>query len=167
MTSSELTDLWTPILKSLQHLFSVLPDDNPQLDQPLWEGSFTDDKGEEKHERAMTTRELMAHLVMSSYEFPAAMCGREDFAKAKEMGEVLKSAAPAVMRIALDERVDKMLAFIAALSDDELAEVAKGPMGEKPVGTTLAVGALHLVHHKGQLAMMARLLGARPGRFLM
>jgi len=60
--------------------------------------------------------------------------------------------------------------FLARLDDDDLARVAvyRGEQGEEralPVGELLSHAALHGIHHRGQVALLVRMLGHAPGGF--
>jgi uncharacterized damage-inducible protein DinB len=64
----------------------------------------------------------------------------------------------------------QMRAFIATLSDADLARVIEFQFpGDDaralPLGALLQQGALHGIHHRGQVALLLRLLGHAPGNF--
>jgi uncharacterized damage-inducible protein DinB len=63
-----------------------------------------------------------------------------------------------------------MREFLTALTDDDLARVVEytTPRGEKRsgvVGALLQHGAIHGIHHRGQVALLLRTLGFSPGNF--
>ena len=62
-----------------------------------------------------------------------------------------------------------MRAFLAGLSDEDLARIIEfslgGPTHRIPLGHLLQHGAIHAVHHRGQVAMLLRMLGHSPGNF--
>ena len=62
-----------------------------------------------------------------------------------------------------------MWAFLAGLKDEDLAGVIEfslgGPTHSIPLGNLLQHGAIHAVHHRGQVAMLLRMLGHTPGNF--
>ena len=60
--------------------------------------------------------------------------------------------------------------FISALKDEDLSRDVEftneaGAKRSMPLGELLHHGAAHGVHHRGQVAMMLRLLGYAPGNF--
>ena len=165
MTRVELLGLWEPLLASLQAVFAAIPDDPANLREPLWQGTFETADGP-KEETAMTLGELMAHLVVSSYEVPLVLAGKASFDDVRAAGGPLAEASVPELRAALAERVPKTLALMSDGDDADLAEVRQLPFGPLAVGDAYVRGALHLVHHKGQLSVLARLAGARPGRFI-
>jgi uncharacterized damage-inducible protein DinB len=60
--------------------------------------------------------------------------------------------------------------FLTALMDDDLVRVVEytTPLGEKrsgAVGALLQHGAIHGIHHRGQVALLVRTLGFSPGNF--
>src|SRR5256885_1768993 len=62
-----------------------------------------------------------------------------------------------------------MRAFLAGLNDEDLDRVIEfslgGPTHRIPLGYLLQHGAIHAVHHRGQVAMLVRMLGSAPGNF--
>ena len=58
-------------------------------------------------------------------------------------------------------------AFLSGLQDDDVARYVEFTLGEKWASMTLGAlmqhGAMHGVHHRGQVALLLRLLGHTPG----
>ena len=59
--------------------------------------------------------------------------------------------------------------FLAGLRDEDLDKEIEfslgGPPERKRLGHLLQHGAFHAIHHRGQLALLLRLLGVTPGNF--
>jgi uncharacterized damage-inducible protein DinB len=63
-----------------------------------------------------------------------------------------------------------MRAFLAALTDDDLARdidfaIGEGPKHVLALGDLLQHAAVHAAHHRGQVALLVRALGHPPGNF--
>ena len=62
-----------------------------------------------------------------------------------------------------------MRAFLAGLEDEDLDRIIEfslgGPTHRVSLGNLLQHGAVHAVHHRGQVAMLVRMLGSVPGNF--
>jgi len=62
-----------------------------------------------------------------------------------------------------------MRAFLAGLKDEDLSRIIEfslgGPTHRIPLGYLLQHGAIHAVHHRGQVALLLRMLGYTPGNF--
>ena len=77
-----------------------------------------------------------------------------------------ESLAGTWRRIEIDAR-----AFLASLTDadvDRVVEFQLPSMAEKqaiPLGHLLQHGAVHAVHHRGQVSLLLRMLGHAPGNF--
>jgi uncharacterized damage-inducible protein DinB len=60
-----------------------------------------------------------------------------------------------------------MRAFLSGLTDEDLAREIEfsfgGPAHRIPLGNLLQHGAIHAVHHRGQVALLLRELGFAPG----
>jgi uncharacterized damage-inducible protein DinB len=60
--------------------------------------------------------------------------------------------------------------FLSSLSEDDLSRIIEfsfTPPAKHsiPLGNLLQHGALHAVHHRGQVALLLRMLGHSPGNF--
>jgi uncharacterized damage-inducible protein DinB len=59
-------------------------------------------------------------------------------------------------------------AFLSNLTDEDLTRVVEYTLGEKRsgvMGPLLQHGAIHGIHHRGQVALLLRSLGYTPGNF--
>jgi uncharacterized damage-inducible protein DinB len=63
-----------------------------------------------------------------------------------------------------------MREFLPTLQDEDLARIVEftlGPTGSQamPLGELLHHGAIHGIHHRGQVALLLRMVGYAPGNF--
>lgn len=129
----------------LSHLLSQVPND--KADFAAWEGG-------------MSFQKLTDHLAISSERMTAMLNGEalgkpepaEDFAAAKAR---------------LNATTDPIRSALESLSEDQLNAVIEAFGGRQmPVYTLIDFMREHEVHHKGQLWMMARMVGLEPGLFI-
>ncbi|MBI5831542.1 MAG: DinB family protein [Armatimonadetes bacterium] len=165
MTRDDLLGVWEPLLANLENLFKVIPDEPANLREPLWQGTFETADGP-KDEAAMPMGQLMAHLVVACHEVPLVLCGQGSFDQVREVSTALATATVPELRAALAERVPKTIALLQAADDADLAVERDLPLGRLTGGQAWGRAALHVMHHKGQLSVLARIAGVRPGRFI-
>lgn len=131
---------------ALNDLYSLLPDDQGQF--AAWSGgmSFI---GQADHLATSTAR----LLAMLSGEAPyPAPDGSADLPGA---------------RTRLQESTETALSAIRALSDEDLARRVPAFGGrEMPIRALLDMIVGHEAHHKGQVWMMARMVGVQPPMFI-
>jgi len=120
---------------------------------PIDQGDFAAWEG------AMTFKGLLDHLNGSSSRMRSLMLGQKpepvqpsaSFAEAKA---VMKSSAPEIQ------------GFLSSLTDEELSRTVPAFGGMQMPISALTAGMLeHEIHHKGQLWMMARMIGVQPPMF--
>ena len=62
-----------------------------------------------------------------------------------------------------------MRSFLAGLTDEDLSRIIEfslgGPTNRVALGHLLQHGAIHAAHHRGQVALLLRMLGYTPGNF--
>ncbi|MBI2301312.1 MAG: DinB family protein [Armatimonadetes bacterium] len=165
MTADDLVALWKPVLANLLAKCDLVGDDFPGLDEPGWQGTFQGPEGAVE-EAMQTPRQLLAHLIVASYEVPKAFIGQEGFEGVREVSLSLREATPSALKSALAARVERTAELLGGLSEAQLGEERETPFGRVNLAQMLSLGAFHVMHHKAQLMLYLRLRGIRPGRFL-
>ncbi|NUQ01501.1 MAG: DinB family protein [Armatimonadetes bacterium] len=165
MTRADVMGIWQPLAASLLEKVKMIPDDAPGLDTPAWEGTFHDGE-REKQEAMLTPRQLIAHCTVATYDVPRALVMGEGFEQIRTAGAELAKLNPSGLAQALEQRIAKLMEFLQNLPDERFEEDVATPLGTFSVGQVLARAALHVTHHKGQLHVVMRLMGLRPGRFI-
>jgi uncharacterized damage-inducible protein DinB len=111
-------------------------------------------------------RNTMVHVMSAEWGW-LSRCG------GAERGPALKPEAYPTLEVLVDAwaRVEGYVReFLSNLEDEELVRTVEfpNPLGEKrsmAVGELLQHAANHGVHHRGQVALLLRLLGHSPGNF--
>ena len=162
MTSADLLALYQPLLNGTLGYFRKVSDDTPHLDDALWSGTFDTPDGP-KEETAQSLRQVMAHCVIGTYEVPRAMVDGT-FERVPAAAAALAGLAPSDLTAKLEAATAEVLALIGGLDEAALAESRTTPLGTTSVGVALCLAATHLAHHKGQMTVLLRRAGLRPGR---
>jgi uncharacterized damage-inducible protein DinB len=110
-------------------------------------------------------RNTLVHVLSAEWGWLDRCGGPPRGAKLKsEDYPTLESLVTAWAKVEADMR-----AFLAGLKDEDLARIIEfslgGPAHRIPLGNLLQHGAVHAVHHRGQVAMLVRMLGHSPGNF--
>lgn len=113
-----------------------------------------------------SVRNTMVHVLSAEWGW-LSRCG------GPERGPALKADNFPTAQSVIDTwtAVERsMRTFLAALKDEDLARMVEFTLpGMAPsamaVGEMLHHGAIHGVHHRGQIALLIRLLGHVPGNF--
>jgi uncharacterized damage-inducible protein DinB len=101
----------------------------------------------------MTITQLVDHLINSGNR----MVGRQaEAAQSKSLGEA---------RAALDRNTEEVSELLASLSQAQLQETVEALGRKLTRGQLLGMQRVHESHHKGQLWMMARMVGVEPPFF--
>lgn len=131
---------------ALMDLYAALPDDQAQF--AAWEGG-------------MSFVGLADHLAGSSERFLAMVQGQVPGALPAPSADL-----PAA-RLRLQQTTDTALEAISALSDDDLRRRVTAFGGrELPISALLDMVVAHEAHHKGQVWLMARMIGVKPPMFV-
>ncbi|WP_027483344.1 DinB family protein [Deinococcus pimensis] len=120
-----------------------------------------EDRGEfSAWEGGMTFRALADHLAGASDRFARMMAGETP-------SPVEPSADLAEARERLRAGLESTRTFLAGLSDEQLARRVQAFGGREMPAYTLADFLVqHEAHHKGQVWMMARMIGLKPPMFV-
>jgi uncharacterized damage-inducible protein DinB len=130
---------------ALIDLYTQLPEE--QAEFAAWDGG-------------QSFLKLADHLSGSVNRVPAMLAGRQPDAPAAP------SATLAEARARLQDTQDRFVAAASALSDDDLQRRIPAFGRELPVWMLLDFMVQHEAHHKGQVWMMARMVGVTPPMFV-
>lgn len=113
------------------------------------------------HEVSMNAADLFLHICVAEGWFADTVAAGAII----EYPKVETPATKAELRAAMSSRHEASVAKLAGLSGDELAKpIAFMGMGEFPAVTYYGWALDHLIHHRGQLSIYARGVGAKvPG----
>ena len=108
----------------------------------------------------MSFHKLADHLSASTNRIPAMIAG-EMPAKAEP------SADFATAKENMKTSTENARALLASLSDEQSSSIVEAFGGRKmPVSVLIEFLIAHEVHHKGQVWMMARMIGVQPAMFV-
>ena len=154
MTIADLRDTFDYCYWANKKLFDVVTGLTPeQFTQPV-AGSFG------------SVRNTMVHVLSAEWGWLDRCGGPQRGAALKaEDYPTLESLLSAWIRVQGYVRE-----FFSTLTDEDLTRIVEypNPRGEKramALGELLQHAAIHGVHHRGQVAMLLRLLGYAPGNF--
>ena len=105
--------------------------------------------------------EIALHVAETDYTFTNALTGRED--KPNQPLTMENYPTQAAIVALLREGQKRTTAIIDSLSLETLARVVKAPIGgDGPAEMWLSILLVHESDHKGNLVMMAKVLGGNP-----
>ncbi|MCA9835529.1 MAG: DinB family protein [Trueperaceae bacterium] len=130
--------------KALETLLDKLPDDQGEFSS--WDG-------------AMSFKTMTDHLTGASLRFAGIASG-----KATEAFEPSQNFAEAKAR--LKASTETVVSSLSAMTDEQLSSMVEALGTQMPAFTLVDLLREHEIHHKGQLWMMARMIGIEPGRFI-
>ena len=108
----------------------------------------------------MSFHKLADHLSASINRVPAILAGQAP-------GNTEPSANFEAAKEALKISAENARALLSALSDEQLSGMIEAFGGRKmPVSVLIEFLIAHEVHHKGQVWMMARMIGVQPAMFV-
>jgi uncharacterized damage-inducible protein DinB len=130
---------------ALLDLLEMIPDDKGHF--AAWEGG-------------MSFQKMCDHLSGSTNRMPAMIAG-ETPAKAEP------SVDFAAAKARLSASAESARALLAGLSDEQISSMIEAFGGRKmPVSVMVEFLISHEAHHKGQVWMMARMIGVQPPMFV-
>jgi uncharacterized damage-inducible protein DinB len=131
---------------ALNDLYALLPDE--QAGFAAWDGG-------------MSFTGLADHLAGSSDRMLAMLQGQAPTPRADGSADLPGA------RTRLLESTETALAAIRSLSDDDMSRRVPAFGGrEMPISALLDMIVSHEAHHKGQVWMMARMVGVQPPMFV-
>jgi uncharacterized damage-inducible protein DinB len=108
----------------------------------------------------MSFHKLCDHLSGSSNRMPAMIAGEVP-------AKVEPSADFVAAKARLNASTENAQALLAGLSDEQTSNIIEAFGGRKmPVSALVEFLIAHEAHHKGQVWMMARMIGIEPPRFV-
>ncbi len=143
-TADHYAQLFLTHRKALEGLIDKIPED--QANFQSWDGS-------------MTFKTLADHLTASCLRFSAMAAGSAP--DAFEPSDSFNTA-----KTKLKASTETTTSALKSLSNDQLNALIDAFGGKMPVYALIDIMREHEAHHKGQLWMMARMIGVEPGRFL-
>ena len=129
---------------ALLDLLEHLPEDQGNF--AAWEG-------------AMTFKGLLDHLNSSSRRMRSMMAGQKP-------EPAQPSASFAEAKAVMQHDAPEIGGFLSSLTEDDLSRTVAAFGGMQMPISALVAGMLeHEIHHKGQIWMMARMIGVQPPMF--
>ena len=143
-SANEYVRSWMMHRGAILDLLEQLPDDKG--DFAAWEGG-------------MTFTKMIDHLAGATFNLTGMMSGRE-----RVKLEPSTSLSAAATR--LKEATQTVQTQLAGMNSEQLATIVSAFGTQMPAYTLLDFLISHDAHHKGQLWLMARMVGLEPPRFV-
>jgi uncharacterized damage-inducible protein DinB len=154
MTVKDLQDLYDYSYWANRKIFAVASQLTPEQFTQSVAGSYG------------SVRNTMVHILSAEWGWLDRCGGQQRGAQLKaDDFQTLQSVMEAWTKVEAYVRQ-----FLSSLRDEDLSRntefaLGAGPKRSMPLGELMHHAAVHAVHHRGQLALLLRVLGYTPGNF--